>query len=230
MTMPHANLRWVSIFRPFAIPTFSLVALLGCARGGSFIPDTSERIAPVGARAGTSADDVFMRKPWEIWRGPHGIGRHHRETSMVFSDMVESFKAGDISVYAADGSDVRLDYVAIDLGEGSQSREEIVAFVYRAKTNLEQEWNAVTARAMRDRPGAAEAAPFPLPTIYPSTTKVMAVTVPARAGDSSKVFFQVMLFHQAGWAVRLEITCPAEDVTAARRNTLAFLRAIRVGN
>jgi hypothetical protein len=222
--MTFASPAWnpVRLPGPAIAAAITLSLLGGCVTAGPYVPDTSAKAAP--ERDNGKPEDVFMRKPWEIWRGSHGIGRFHQEASVVFTDLVESFKISDIAIRAADGSDVRIEYVAIDLGEGSQSREIIRAFVYRPGMTLDQDLDAAARNAARQMPGARETTPLPLPSNYPESTRELAWTSADQSG-----FFQVILLHQNGWAVRLEITCPTEDVPVARRYTPGFLRAIRVG-
>jgi hypothetical protein len=200
----------------------------GCASAGPFIPDATAKIPPPSARVGADADDVFMRKPWEIWQVPEGTARYHREAFMLLPDEFKSFKVGDISVYKADGSDVRLDYTSIEVGANSQSQETISVFVYRAPGTLDDEWKSVVDRARRERPGAKPAEPFPLPDRHPPDTKQMAMIVSNRAdGQTDAIFVQLSLFHQGQWAVRYEITCPLVDVPVAREKTRAFLASLR---
>jgi hypothetical protein len=193
----------------------------GCVLGGPVVPDNTAKIEPVGSGDEANPEDVFLRDPWELWRTPHGGARYHRGTFMLLPDEVESFKVGDISVYAKDGSDVRLDYHSI--GSGAQSVESISIFVYRATGGVEQEWASVVDRLRREHPGAESAEPFPIPVHYPANTKQAAFVV--KRDDR---FAQVSLFRHAGWTVRYQIECQVEDVTgAARAKTLAFLSAVR---
>jgi hypothetical protein len=214
----------------------NLVALLGptclafaaCTTAGPVIPDTTERILPPSAREGANANDVFMRKPWEIWRVPGGTARYHREAFMLLPDDTESFKAGEVSVYAADGSDVRVDYATVGLGAHAQSHESVSVFVYRAPGPLDGEWSSVQDRVRRQHPGAKPAEPFPLPRKHPPETKQMALIALSDSGDkASDAFVQVSLFHQGEWAVRYEMTCPAGDVAAVRDMTREFLSSLR---
>ena len=169
-----------------------------------------------------------MRKPWEIWRVHGGTGRYHREAFVLLPDDAEPFKVGDVSVYAADGSDIRVDYTSVDLGAGSQSHESISVFVYRASSGLEDEWKSVVARVMRERPGATATDPFPLPANYPRDTRQMALIASERSGDrANATFVQVALFRQGAWAVRYEIACPYDDIAVAREKTRLFLRSLR---
>jgi hypothetical protein len=169
-----------------------------------------------------------MRKPWEIWRVPGGSARYHREAFMLLPDDTASFKAAEVSVYATDGSDVRIDYVSVDLGESSQSRENISVFVYRAPGPIDSEWPAVADRMRRKNAGAKPADTFPLPEKHSPTTKQMALIVPSPSRDKSgDTFVQVSLFHEGDWAVRYEISCPLADLTVARERTRVFLRDIR---
>jgi hypothetical protein len=62
-----------------AMLTAVCVTLPACASPGPFIPDNRDRIQPPSAREGADADDVFMHKPWAIWRVHGGTGRFHRE-------------------------------------------------------------------------------------------------------------------------------------------------------
>jgi hypothetical protein len=202
-----------------------------CAAAGPVIPDTTDRIPPPSAREGANANDVFLRKPWEIWRVPGGTARYHREASMLLPDEAQPFTAADVSVFAADGSDVRVDYASVGLGAHSQSRESIHVFVYRAPQALDGEWSTVVAAMKRKYPGAKPADPFPVPDKHPTEIKQMAWTAPSDTGDStSGTFVQVSLFHQGAWAVRYEIACPAGDVDVARNMTRAFLRSLRASD
>ena len=204
----------------------AICALSACASSGPFVPDATEKLPAASARENGSADDVFMRAPWELWRVPHGTARYHRGTHLLLRDEAESFRVGEVSVYAADGSDVRLDYTSIDLGGGSQSRVTISVFVYRAPAALDGEWQTLTENTRRKWPGATVAEPFPVPARFPSDTRQLALVAPARAGASA-TFAQTTLFHSGEWAGRYEITCAAEDVAVVRAKATAFLREIR---
>jgi len=211
---------------PFLRALLGTAFVVPCAC--AVIPDTTAGIPPASAREGATADDVFMRKPWEIWRVSGRTARFHREAFMLLPNRSEFFEVGDVSVYAADGSDVRLDYAAVDLGADLQSRESISVFVYRAPGALEHEWKSVVDRMKRERPGAKAAEPFPLPEKHPPETKQFALITPDRSGDEAKAtFVQVTLFHQGSWAVRYEIACPLVDVDVVRSKTRAFLRSLR---
>jgi len=204
------------------------LALGACAAAGLVIPDTTDRIPPPSAREGGNANDVFLRKPWELWRVPGGTARYHREAFMLLPDDAESFKAADVSVYAADGSDVRVDYGSVELGGHAQSHESISVFVYRIPGALDGEWSSVVNGVKRKHPRAKPAEPFPLARKHPPETKQMALIALADSGDkTSDTFVQVSLFHQGEWAVRYEITCPAGDVAVARDITREFLSSLR---
>jgi hypothetical protein len=204
------------------------LGLAACASAGPFVPDTTERLPPASARENADANDVFMRAPWELWRVPNGTARYHRGTGLLLRDVYESFRAADVSVYAADGSDVRLDYTSIDLGAGSQSRVTISVFVYRAPGGLDQEWRTVSDRLRQKWPGSSPAEPFPVPARFPPATQQMALLAPARAsGGTSATFVQATLFHSGEWAARYEIICTAEDVAVVRKQAGAFLRDLR---
>jgi len=222
--------------RPNKFEQTLLLALLGaaclvpgaCAAAGPVIPDTTGKIPPPSAREGANANDVFLRKPWELWRVPGGTARYHREASMLLPDEAQPFTAADVSVYAADGSDVRVDYASVGLGPHSQSRESIHVFVYRAPQAIDGEWSTVVAAMRRKHPGAKPADPFPVPDKHPPEIKQMAWVAPSNTGYSaSDTFVQMSLFHQGAWAVRYEIACPAGDIAAARDITRAFLRSLR---
>lgn len=202
--------------------TLGMVALsvAGCARGGSVIPDHTAKVDPADERV--SADDVFLRDPWELWRTPNGKARYHRGTFMLLPNAAEAFKVGDISIYAKDGSDVRLDYQAIDFGAGSQSEETISIFIARAAGDVEDEWSAALQALRRQYPGAQAAEPFPIPVHYPADTRQAALL--AKNVDR---FVQVSMFRRAGWTVRYRIVCPAEDIAVAQQKSLAFLREVR---
>jgi len=210
-----------------------LTALVGlaaaaCTTAGPVIPDTTGRVPPPSLREGANANDVFLRKPWEMWRVPGGTARYHRQAFILLPDDSASFKAAEVSVYAADGSDVRVDYISVNLGTHAQSQESISVFVYRAPGPLDGEWPTVVERFQRKYPGARSAEPFPLPDKHPPSTKRLALVVPGPAGDpNDDRFTEVVLFHQGEWAVRYEITCQAGDVEAARGLTQAFLRSLR---
>ena len=216
--------------RPLSIALLGAACLApgACASGGSVIPDTTERIPAPEAREGANPEDVFMRKPWELWRVPSGTARFHREAFVLLPNDTGSFKAAEVSVYAADGSDVRIDYVSIDLGESSQSHETISVFVYRAPGPLDSEWSALVARVRRQHAGARPADVFPLPAKHPPETRQMALAAPNPSADKTgDTFVQVSLFHQGGWAVRYEIACPLADIAIAKDRTRAFLGEIR---
>jgi hypothetical protein len=201
--------------------TFVLL-LAACASGGPIIPDTSPKVAAIHPDENANPDDVFLRAPWERWQTPNGPARYHRGTFMLLPDQVESFKVGEISVYAKDGSDVRLDYHSVDFGAGSQSLGSISVFVSRAAGDAEQEWASAIDGLRRRHPGVEAAEPFPIPVHYPADTKQAAFLV--KRDDH---FVQVSLFRRDGWTVRYEINCPAEDIAVARTKGLAFLSAIR---
>jgi hypothetical protein len=207
---------------------FTAFGLAACAASGPFVPDRTEKLPPASARENADANDVFMRAPWELWRVPNGTARYHRGTHLLLRDEYESFKMTEASVYAADGSDVRLDYTAIDLGSGSQSRVTISVFVYRARGDLDEDWRAVSDRLRRQWPGASPAEPFPVPARFPADTRQMALLVPARSGGGTRAtFVQATLFHSGEWAARYEIICPAVDQTVVRKKAGAFLRDLR---
>ena len=168
-----------------------------------------------------------MRAPWERWRVPNGTARYHRGTHLLLRDEKESFRVADISIFATDGSDVRLEYTSVDLGSESQSRATISVFVYRAPGALDQEWQSVTEQMRRKWPGAAATEPFPVPPRHPRDTRQMAVLAPPSGGATVGTFAQVTLFHGEEWAARYEITCSAEDIEVARQRVGAFLRDIR---
>jgi hypothetical protein len=211
----------------FALGALCLAAG-ACADAGPFIPDTTERIPPSSAREGASANDVFQRKPWMIWHVANRTARWHREAFMLLPDETQSFKAADVSVYAADGSDVRVDYVSIELGSSAQARESISVFVYRAPGSLDSEWTSVVDRAKRKYAGAKPGQVFPLPEEHPPGTKQMALIVPVQTADRTiDTFVQVMLFHEGEWAVRYEIACPLTDIAVAREVTRSFLASLR---
>jgi hypothetical protein len=169
-----------------------------------------------------------MRKPWELWRVPSGTARYHREAFVLLPNDSGSFKAAEVSIYAADGSDVRIDYVSVDLGENSQSHETISVFVYRAPGSLDSEWSTVAARARQKHAGAKPADVFPPPAKHPAEIKQMALIAPSPSGGGiGDTFVQISLFHQGDWAVRYEIRCPLADVAVARDITRAFLGEIR---
>jgi hypothetical protein len=200
--------------------------LSGCASSGPYVADASEKVPKASERENASADDVFMRAPWELWRVPHGTARYHRGTHLLLRDEYEAFRVTDVSVYAADGSDVRVDYASVDLGSGSQSRVTLSVFVYRASAGLDQEWQALGERLQRAWPGARAAAPFPIPDRFPGDTRQAAFIAPARAGGSA-TFVQTTLFHSGEWAARYELTCDEGDVPVVRKKAGAFLRDLR---
>jgi hypothetical protein len=205
-----------------------LALLAGCANVGPVVPDRTERVPPPSAREGGSAEDVFMRKPWEIWRLPTGKGRYHREAHVVLPDMTDVFKASDISVYAPDGSDVRADYVSLDFGKSSQWREMISVFVYRAPAELDSDWAAVSSRVQRKYPGAKPAQPMARPPSYPRETRQLALVAPANPSEQiGETFVQVTLFHEGPWAVRIELVCDTADLEVVQRKTRIFLKDIR---
>jgi hypothetical protein len=218
------------LHRSFVVELAGLALFAACANVGPVVPDRTERVPPPSAREGGSAEDVFMRKPWEIWRLPTGKGRYHREAHVVLPDMTDVFKASDISVYASDGSDVRADYVSLDFGKSSQWREMISVFVYRAPAELENEWAAVSARVQGQYPGSKPAQPMALPPAYPRETRQLALVAPANANPGAPVgesYVQVTLFHEGAWAVRIELVCDTADLEVVQRKTRTFLKDLR---
>ena len=200
-------------------------SLANCTTSGPFVPDMRER---VGGRQRITADDVFKRAPWELWRVPTGTARYHRETKMLLPDQLQSFEVREVSVYQADGSDVRIDYFSVDLGGGSQAQESIAVYVYRAPDSLDGEWKDVVEHTRRRWPGATTVTPLPVPEHHPEDTKAMALIAGARGGDLSQAsFVQTMLFHVGTWAVRYDVICPAADVEVTREKTRTFLRSLR---
>lgn len=199
-----------------------LLLLGACANVGPVVPDHSAQTTRIDGNDDPNPDHVFLRDPWEQWRTPDGNARYHRGTYMLLPNRVESFTVGDISVYAKDGSDVRLDYHSVDFGSGSQSLGTISVFISRAAGETEQEWSTVLAGLRKRHPGAVTTEPFPIPVHYPANTR-QAAFLTAQQGR----FVQVSLFRHAGWTVRYEISCPAEDIAVARKTSLAFLAAIR---
>ncbi len=203
---------------------FPVLVLGACASPG-FIADATEKVPPV--RDTGTPNDVFMRAPWELWRVPNGTARYHRGTHLLLRDEAESFRVTDVSIYAKDGSDVRLDYASVDMGAGSQSRATVSVFVYPAPGTLDQEWQAVTLRMGSQWPAGSAAEPFPVPARHPPDTRQMAVIAPPSGGTTIATYAQTTLFHSGQWAARYEITCAAEDVEVARKTVGAFLRDIR---
>jgi hypothetical protein len=215
-----------AVQRRRAVAGYFLAVTAACTTAGPFIPDTTAKASK--SRENISADDVFKRAPWELWRVPTGVARYHRGTGMLLPDKLDSFEVSDVSVYQKDGSDVRIDYFSVDLGGGAQSHESISVFVYRAPDALEAEWKTVVDDVMRRWPGGTPASPFAAPAHYPNDTKQMALVAPARTGNKQDTtFVQEILFHVGEWAVRFEVTCPAEDLEAAREKTRTFLRSLR---
>jgi len=204
---------------------FSLAA---CAASGPVIPNATQKVSAPSARESGTADEVFMRAPWELWRVPTGTARYHRGAHMLLPDKLESFQVSEVSVYQADGSDVRIDYYSVDLGGGSQTHESISVSVYSATDDLESDWQSAVKQAKRRWTGATTAEPFPLPAHHPADTRQMAMVAPVRGGEKdAATFVQTMLFHEGKWAVRYEVTCPAADLGATREKTRTFLRSIR---
>lgn len=201
------------------------LALGACASAGPFVPDTRERVPPASAREGTDASDVFLRAPWEIWRTPHGPARYHREAHVLLPTEAERFKNGDISVYEADGSDVRIDYESVDLGKGSQSNEAISVFVYRLKGSFDAAWSAAVDRFKRRWQDPKPTESFPIPDRHPASTRQLALL--AQPGGADVRFVQLTMFQEGAWVVRYEVTCQAEDVDVARERTRWFLRSLR---
>ncbi len=205
---------------------FLAITVAACSTAGPFVPDTRGKATK--SQENISADDVFKRAPWELWRMPTGSARYHRGTGMLLPDKLESFEVSDVSVYKADGSDVRIDYFSVDLGGGSQSHESISVYVYRTSKSPDADWRAVTDDVKRQWPGATPASPFPVPAHHPDDTKQLAWVAPARQGaKGDTTFVQTLLFRVGEWAVRYDITCPAEDLDATREKTRTFLRSIR---
>jgi len=213
--------------RPPVSRALVLALGLGACAPPSLVADTTHKIPPASAREHGDPSDVFLRAPWELWRVPSGTARYHRGTHLLLRDELESFQVGDISIYAADGSDVRLDYTSVELGSGSQSRATVRVFVYRAPGSLDDEWRDATGRLQSTRPGATATEPFPVPPRHPPDTRQAAVIAPPSAGAPSGTFAQTTLFHVGEWAARYEITCAASDVPVARKKVGAFLRDIR---
>lgn len=203
------------------------ILLAASCASPSFVPDNREKLPPASARAG-SAEDVFMRAPWERWRVPNGTGRYHRGTHLLLRDEYEAFRVTDVSVYAADGSDVRIDYGSVDLGSGSQARVTISVFVYRAPGNLEDEWRQATNRMKRRWPGGSLAEPFPAPAHHPDELLTAALLVPG-SGPTSGTFVQTYLFRRGEWAARYELACATEDIPSARAKMLSFLGGLPAG-
>lgn len=203
-------------------------ALAACTSAGPYVPDTTYKVPPPSAREGGSADDVFLRAPWELWRVPTGSARYHRGAHMLLPDKLESFQVSEVSVYRADGSDVRIDYYSVDLGGGSQAHESISVFVYPATEDLDSDWEAAVERTKRRWPGATATEPFRVPEHHPPETRQMAIVVPGRSGrKADATFVQTILFHEGKWAVRYEVSCPAADLDATREKTRTFLRSLR---
>lgn len=211
--------RRTSVVRGLLVP---LLLLGACANVGPVVPDNSAKTTRIDRNDDANPDHVFLRDPWEQWRTPNGKARYHRGTYMLLPNQVESFTVGEISVYAKDGSDVRLDYHSVDFGAGSQSLGTISVFIARSAGAAEQEWATLVGGLRQRHPGAVATEPFPIPVRYPADTRQAAFSV-AQTGR----FVQVSLFRRAGWTVRYEITCPAEDIVVARKTSLAFLTAIR---
>jgi hypothetical protein len=213
---------------PFVPVLAGLTLFAACANVGPVVPDRTERVPPPSAREGGSAEDVFMRKPWEIWRMPTGKGRYHREAHVVLPDMTDVFKASDISVYAPDGSDVRADYVSLDVGKSSQWREMISVFVYRAPADLDSEWESVSADVQSKYPGSKPTQPMALPPAYPRATRQLALVAPAKPSEQlGETYVQVTLFHEGPWAVRIELVCDTADLETVQRKTRTFLKDLR---
>jgi hypothetical protein len=205
---------------------FLAIAAAACSTAGPFVPDTRGKATK--SQENISADDVFKRAPWELWRMPTGSGRYHRGTGMLLPDKLESFEVSDVSVYKADGSDVRIDYFSVDLGGGSQSHESITVFVYRTNKSPDAEWRAVTDDVRRQWPDATPTSPFAVPAHHPEDTRQLAWVAPAHQGAKGETtFVQTLLFRVGEWAVRYDITCPADDLDATREKTRTFLRSIR---
>jgi hypothetical protein len=189
------------------------------------VPDTTGRVPPASAREGADASDVFLRAPWEIWRTPHGPARYHREAHVLLPTEAERFESGDISVYAPDGSDVRVDYESIDLGKGSQSNETISVSVYRLKDSFDSAWSTAVDRFKRRWQEARPAQAFPVPDRHPAATRQLAFISQPKGADSR--FVQLTMFQEGAWAVQYEIACQVEDVEVARERTRWFLRSLR---
>ena len=203
-------------------------AILGCAASGPFVPDTRDKVEAPATRTGGDADDVFLRAPWEIWRMPNGVGRHHREAHLLLPDKLESFQVRDIAVYQPDGSDVRVEYYSVDLGGGAQAHESIAVSVYRSTTSLDGAWESATDRMMRRWPNATPTQAFPLPQHHAADAKQQAWVSQARVGESTQAtFVQLILFQEGKWTVQYQVSCPASDVDAAREKTRAFLASLR---
>ena len=204
----------------------SLVLCAACATAApEYIPDTTERIAAPSATAPSNPEDVFLRKPWEIWRSPKHRFRFHKEAGVLLPDEDDAFRLNNVSVYAPDGSDVRVDYESVNLDPESQAQESISVFVYRAPTNLDQEWQSVLSRLQHEHPGAQPAEPFPAPAHHPAEIRQTALLVPSASDPPT--FHQTTLFHQGAWAIRYEIKCLSPDIPLARKKTAPFLTSLR---
>jgi hypothetical protein len=132
-------------------------------------------------------------------------------------------------VYAPDGSDVRADYISLDVGRSEQLREMISVFVYRAPAELDREWEAVSARVQSQYPGSKAAQPMALPPAYPRDTRQLALVAPAKPNEQmGESHIQVTLFHEGPWAVRIELVCDTADLEVVQRKTRTFLKDIRV--
>lgn len=205
-----------------------VVLLLGaCAISGPVVPDPPGHASQPVVREAGSAEDVFMHRPWEIWRVSTGKARYHREAHIMIPDSFDVFQTNDISVYAADGSDVRADYVSVDFGKGSQSRETISVSVYRSKGNPDAEWESVKAKTSAKYRGATPAQPTTLPSSYPRDTNLFAIDVPSAADETGKDFVQVLLFHEGPWIVRIDLICGVSDLRTIQRKTRMFLDNLR---
>jgi len=154
-------------------------------------------------------------------------------------DEDDAFRLNNVSVYAPDGSDVRVDYESVNLDPESQAQESISVFVYRAPTNLDQEWQSVLSRLQHEHPGAQPAAavcrpppppppqgPTPAPAPRPpAEIRQTALLVPSASDPPT--FHQTTLFHQGAWAIRYEIKCLSPDIPLARKKTAPFLTSLR---
>lgn len=217
--------------QPCAAPLLALVLgaslVSACAPTGPFVADRTDKIPAASEREGSTTDDVFLRAPWERWRVPNGIGRYHRGMHLLLRDESDAFRVSDVSVLAADGSDVRLDYISIDLGAGSQSRVTISVSIYRARGSLDEEWQQLAERMHRKWPKASDAKPFPAPAHHPDDTLTMALLVPDN-GQPDGTFVQTYLFRNGDWAARYDLSCATQDIPVARPRMLAFLGTLPV--
>ncbi len=199
----------------------SLVAA-GCVATHPIVADNTYEEAPPRNPIGAEAAEVFTRTPWQERSTPAGKARYQREAHLLLPDASGSFKLGEVAVYAADGSDVQMEYVSDPAGAPKESRVVVRVSVYRATHDLEGEWRSFL-RWWHERQSGTLTDPLPLPAHFPSDTKRMAWTLPVADGFGEPAFEERVLLRRDGWFVRYKIACAANARAALTEQILAFL-------